>query len=243
MCTYISEFMHNLYYLCVIYIKLIGMGLFGSKKSEEELMEEALEKCNIFEGLLCRVTFPDIEIRLNSRSGWVKGAATLTLGIIGLAATSGFKQEEQNRQLTTTIQVVDKGIVFKKANKDGKDLRIPYEDIESAKRNPNDQDIIIVQLVENQDIKIMFFMGNGTSMKQDFYVENHFINIINERATGAQYEEAGWGLEHGTAEPHETKQENNSLLDDLERLGNMYKEGLLTDEEFAAMKKKLIVGD
>lgn len=89
----------------------------------------------------------------------------------------------------------------------------------------------------------MFFMGNGTSMKQDFYVENHFINIINERATGAQYEEAGWGLEHGTAEPHETKQENNSLLDDLERLGNMYKEGLLTDEEFAAMKKKLIVGD
>lgn len=29
-------------------------------------------------------------------------------------------------------------------------------------------------------------------------------------------------------------------MDELERLGNMYKEGLLTDEEFAAMKKKLI---
>ncbi len=218
------------------------MGLFGNKKTEEELMEEALEKCNIFEGLLCRVTFPDTEIRLNSRSGWVKGAATLTLGIIGLAATSGFKQEEQNRQLSTTIQVVDKGIVFKKANKDGKDLRIPYEDIVSAKRNPNDQDIIIIQLVENQDIKIMFFMGSGTSLKQDFYVENHFINIINERATGAQYEEAGWGLEHASAKPQETKKESEFLMDELERLANLYEKGLLTDQEFAAMKKKLIEG-
>lgn len=220
------------------------MGLFGGKKkSEEELMEEALEKCNIFEGLMCRVTFPDTEIRLNTQSGWVKGAATLTLGIIGLAATSGFKQEEKNRQLTTTIQVVDKGIVFKKAAKDKKDLRIPYGDIVLAKRDPNDQDLIIIQLVENQDIKIMFFMGSGTSLKQDFYVENHFINVINERAIGVQYEEVGWGLEHATAEPQETKQESSSLMDELERLANLYKEGLLTDEEFAAMKKKLIEGD
>ena len=30
--------------------------------------------------------------------------------------------------------------------------------------------------------------------------------------------------------------------DELERLGNMYEKGLLTDEEFAAMKK-LIEGD
>ena len=29
-------------------------------------------------------------------------------------------------------------------------------------------------------------------------------------------------------------------MDELERLGNMYKEGLLTDEEFTVMKKKLI---
>ena len=219
------------------------MGFFGNKKSEDELMEEALEKCNIFEGLRCRATFPDTEIRLNTRSGWVKGAATLTLGLIGFAATSGFKQEEQNRELNTIIQVVDKGIVFKKAAKDNKDLRIPYGDIVSAKRDENDSDIIIIQLVENQDIKLMFFMGSGTSLKQDFYVETHFINIINERACGAQYEEAGWGLEHATAEPQESKPESGSLMDELERLGNMYKEGLLTDEEFALAKKKLLEGD
>jgi len=31
-------------------------------------------------------------------------------------------------------------------------------------------------------------------------------------------------------------------MDELERLGNMYEKGLLTDEEFTAMKKKLIEG-
>lgn len=31
-------------------------------------------------------------------------------------------------------------------------------------------------------------------------------------------------------------------MDELERLGNMYKEDLLTDEEFALAKKKLLDG-
>ena len=34
--------------------------------------------------------------------------------------------------------------------------------------------------------------------------------------------------------------ESDSLMDELERLGNMYKEGLLTDEEFSIAKKKLL---
>lgn len=42
-----------------------------------------------------------------------------------------------------------------------------------------------------------------------------------------------------TAEPHETKHQSN-LMEELERLGNMYEKGLLTDEEFVEMKKKLI---
>ena len=32
-------------------------------------------------------------------------------------------------------------------------------------------------------------------------------------------------------------------MDELERLGNMYEKGLLTDDEFATMKMKLIDGD
>jgi len=72
---------------------------------------------------------------------------------------------------------------------------------------------------------------------------NHISTTLNERACGAQYEEKGWGLEHATAEPQEAKQESGSLMDELERLGNMYEKGLLTDEEFSAMKKKLLEGD
>ena len=38
-------------------------------------------------------------------------------------------------------------------------------------------------------------------------------------------------------------QESGSLMDELERLGNMYEKGLLTDEEFSIAKKKLLDGD
>ena len=76
------------------------------------------------------------------------------------------------------------------------------------------------------------------------YLVNHIVNILNERSCGAQYEEAGWGLDHATKQSLEPKtSKDSSLMDELERLGNMYKKGLLTDEEFVLMKKKLIVGD
>ena len=53
-------------------------------------------------------------------------------------------------------------------------------------------------------------------------VLHHIDDVINERACGAQYEEAGWSLEYGTAELQETKQESRSLMDELERLANLY---------------------
>ena len=37
--------------------------------------------------------------------------------------------------------------------------------------------------------------------------------------------------------------DNEQLVKNLEKIVNMYKEGLLTDDEFTAMKKKLIRGD
>ncbi len=45
--------------------------------------------------------------------------------------------------------------------------------------------------------------------------------------------ETNGGLENTTTEPQESKQESNSLMDELERLRNMYEKGLLTDEEFS----------
>ena len=81
------------------------------------------------------------------------------------------------------------------------------------------------------------------SKKESDIIFDHIAEIINEHACGDQYEEAGWGIEQATAEPQETKQEGNSLMDDLERLGNMYEKGLLTEEEFTLAKKKLLEGE
>ena len=228
------------------------MGLFGSdlspeekeqerKKQKQQEIDETLGEYNIFEGIECEAILPEKQLKTSGSSGKKKAVVTLAFGIVGWAATSGTSQNEENRIITTIFQVVDKGIVFKNGSIDGSDIRIPYEDIikiEVPDNNNNDR-IAIITLLENKHIiinpKIPYFKAK--------IILDHISNILNERACGAQYEEAGWGLEHATAEPQETKQESGSLMDELERIGNMYKEGLLTDEEFAAMKKKLIGGD
>ena len=220
-------------------VQLMVMVFFGNKKSEEEQIEETLSMNNIFEGVNCRVIFPNIELKISTHSGLTKGVATFALGIVGWAATSSVKHKEENRTLETVFQVVEKGIVFKKATKDQKDLRIPYDNIVKVVSGDSHNQLLI-QLLENQDIDVKIINTKNDSIQGPKWVKNHIVNVLSERACGAQYEEAGWGLEHATAEPQETKQESRSLMDELERLGNMYEKGLLTDEEFAAMKKKLI---
>ena len=139
----------------------------------------------------------------------------------------------------------------------GEDLRIPYENIiKTEKFTPHSfkiksgafnmgsvnmaPDGFKILLLKNQEIIINL---NNLDLYSKSYFINHITNILNERACGAQYEEAGWGLEHATAEPQESKPESGSLIDELERLGNMYEKGLLTEEEFALAKKKLLGGD
>ena len=214
------------------------MGLLDNfKKSDEEIKEEALMEYNIFEGISALVTFPDKQLKIGTHSGAARGVATLAFGLIGLAAASGVKQKEEFRTLRTLFQIVEKGLVFKNATLEGKDLRIPYDNVVGAERVKEDD--LVITLLENQEIFILFKFEKIGYRK---FVVQHVIDIINQRACGAQYEEAGWGLEHATAEPQETKQESGSLMDELERLANLYEKGLLTDEEFAAMKKKLIEG-
>ena len=60
------------------------MGLFDNfKKSDEEKIDEALTKYNIFEGIECEVTFPDTQLKITTHGGVTRGAATLAFGIIG----------------------------------------------------------------------------------------------------------------------------------------------------------------
>ena len=221
------------------------MGLFGSDISPEERerqrIEETLGEFNIFEGIECEVIFPEKQLKTSGSSGTKKGLATLAFGVIGWAATSGTSQNEENRIVTTVFQIVDKGIVFKNGSMDGSDIRIPYSEIINMEVvHPEKSGIIgMITLLENKRIIITPNLG----FTRGEIILNHISDILNERACGAQYEEAGWGLEHATAEPQESKPESGSLMDELERLGNMYEKGLLSDEEFAVMKKKLIEGD
>ena len=235
---------------------MIDMGFFDNK-SKEDYIEEMLVYNNVFEGIRCEAIFPNKQLQIASSSGKKKGLATLAFGLVGLAATSGVKHEEKKRKLITTFQIVDKGVVFKKATMNGEDLRIPYENIiKSEKIDVKPMKVKVagfnkrsvnmpptsfkILLLKNQEIVINL---NNLKLYSSSYFINHITNVINERACGAQYEEAGWGLEHATAEPQEVKEESGSLMDELERLGNMYKEGLLTEEEFGLAKKKLLGGD
>ena len=232
------------------------MGFFDNK-SKEDYIEEMLVYNNVFEGIRCEAIFPNKQLQIASSSGKKKGLATLAFGLVGLAATSGVKHEEKKRKLITTFQIVDKGVVFKKATMNGEDLRIPYENIiKSEKIDVKPMKVKVagfnkrsvnmpptsfkILLLKNQEIVINL---NNLKLYSSSYFINHITKVINERACGAQYEEAGWGLEHATAEPQEVKEESGSLMDELERLGNMYKEGLLTEEEFGLAKKKLLGGD
>ena len=221
-------------------IQVVTMGFFSSDVSPEEReqqrIEEALAKYNIFEGIECEVILPEKQLKTSGSSGAKKGIATFAFGIIGWAATSGTSQNEENRMLKTIFQVVDKGIVFKNGSMDGSDIRIPYEEIVKMEVVTPEKsgNVGVISLLKNKVIIVKLWAIDKE------IVLNHISNIINERACGAQYEEAGWGLEHATAEPQETKQESGPLMDELERLGNMYEKGLLTDEEFKLAKSKLL---
>ena len=216
------------------------MGLFNKNKlSEEDEIEQILADNNVFEGIECEVEFPDQQLKIGTKSGLTKGAATLAFGLVGLAATTGIKQSEEKRKIETILQIVDKGIVFKQAKMNGEDLRIPYDNIINA--NSINENSFIIKLLKNQDITITRVITAKMiiNMPLKIHLINHIVNIINERADGLQYEEAGWGLENG-AKPSETKQKSSSLIDELEKLGNMYEKGLLTDEEFKLAKSKLL---
>jgi len=219
------------------------MGLLDNfRKSDEKLLEEIIAEYNIFKGVNCTVVLPEKQLRTSGRSGTSKALATFAFGFVGFAATSGFKQNEENREIQTFFQVVKNGVVFKNATIETSDLRIPYEEIIEFevyvhKKYPSFGKLV---LLENKQIIIKFDLNK---IRSDLLLD-HIADIVNERATGDQYEEDGWGIEQVSEESSqpEVKQESNSLMDELERLGNMYEKGLLTDEEFVAMKKKLIEG-
>lgn len=229
------------------------MGLFDKVKSKNssnnkedkktKKINKSLEKYNVFEGVKVKATFPEKEVVIKSHGGLTKGVATLTFGLAGLGATSGVKQEKKNKSMDTIFQVVEKGVVFKKATDDGKDLRIPYDNIVKVYKDTGLVQMnnrLFIQLLENQKITLLV----SASMRHNENIRNYLLEILNERATGIENEEDGWGLESANteslSESQTPKLEETNSTNELEKIMDMYQKGLLTDEEFAAMKKKII---
>ena len=220
-------------------------------------MEKEMVKRNFFEandifgnGAPIQLWLPEKDIVIKQHSGLTKGAATLTLGLVGLAATSGVKQESKRKSINTTLQVVDAGVILKKASNDNKDVRIPFENIKSLDRVDNMGRFKLV-LLENQTLPFTLKVYINKKQKDELTkyipeITERLFKTINERAKGNEnIDEIKWSSNNSNSvkESYEDNQQDVSLMDELERLGNMYEKGLLTDEEFSAMKMKLINGD
>ena len=214
------------------------MGFFdkndiSKEERERQEIKRILEKYDIFKGVEFEVILPEKQLKTSGSSGTKKGVATLAFGIIGWAATSGTSQNEENRIITTILQVVDKGIVFKNGAIDGCDIRIPYEDIVSAEYMEDDKkrSMGVLTLLGNKKI---FFIPTFGSYKGK-YVINHCIDILNERISGVLYEEEGWGLKIDFNQVKNLDAQRKK--DNLQRLEKMCENGLITEEKFFKLKK------
>ena len=172
------------------------MALFETEedknKRERQFYEDTLERYNVFEGIKCNVMLPEKQLKTSSKSGTTKGLATFAFGFLGYAAASGTSQNEENRQVETILQIVNNGIVFKNANMDGSDLRIPYGEIISMVVPQDDKENVgIITLLQN---KLIIIEPKGL-IKAKLIVLNHISNILNERSYGIKNEVPGWGLE------------------------------------------------
>ena len=217
------------------------MGFFETEEQEKakkkRLEKQTLEENNVFEGIECEVILPEKQLKTSSKSGTTKGLATLAFGFLGYAAASGTSQNEENRQVETILQIVDNGIVFKNANMDGSDLRIPYGEIVKMmvpEDKKNNQTVGIITLLQN---KIILVIPKGNASTKSILLD-YIWEIINEKAYGVENEEPGWGL------PSEHKggkvSYDNSDISKLERISVLYEKGHLNEQEFKRIKNRIL---
>ena len=161
------------------------------KKANDEfelVVTEVSEKYNIREGIDVTVITPEIEIiTKNTSSDLMRTLATINWGIAGYAMTSGKKTVEQNKKIETKIKVVPNGVVFDKASDDGKDIRIPWDNIVKTSRSK--QLYFNLHLIENQEVEI-WINPYKKGKKEANALAEYLARVINQNATGI--EEDGW---------------------------------------------------
>ncbi len=119
-----------------------------------------------------------------------------------------------------------------------------YDDKIIIQRNRNVIQISEIKeiIIHNYEAIILLNSGDGipiaapTVGKRAFLGLKAFINILNEKIENQKP-----SINNESDQTPSKKSEDK--MDKLIKLGEMYKEGLLTDEEFALMKKELLSGN
>lgn len=107
--------------------------LFNKKDPKEEFQK----------GIKTIITFPEKQTKAHT--------------IVGLG-TGGTVHKEHNIQRKTILRVAEKGLVFEKANNDGSDYRLPWEEIISIEPVTKSLKITLPQvkitLVDGRELKV-----------------------------------------------------------------------------------------
>lgn len=115
----------------------------------------------------------------------MKTMATFSWGLAGYAMTNGKKTIELNKKITTKIKVVPKGVVFEHAFNEGKDIRIPCDNIVKTSKTTKIS-YFTLHLLGNQEFEIN--VSPNRYSKSNTLAE-YLSRVINENATGV---EEGW---------------------------------------------------
>lgn len=204
----------------------------------------------------------------NKHRGLTRGIATLGFGIVGLAATSGVKQTTATKQVLQKgkythrkITIKDEHIVLKTYEDSSQDLNFNSNWNNITKFVFNWEDI------NSLDDEHYFIFNNGKTLKCPIPDTTEWIaegvmrvlgttNLDENYITNQEWigklepdvKEIFFDLIRNKIKKSKVKSNNNTKviesdstnINELEKIVKMHQDGLLTDDEFIAMKQNII---
>lgn len=201
----------------------------------------------------------------NKHGGLAKGAATLGFGLVGLAATSGVKQTTSTKKVLQKgkythrrITVKDKHIVLKTYQDTSLNLGFNHQsdNITKVVFNWNDIDSLddeyffifktgetlkcpVPDVTEWTAEGIMRVLGT-TDLNTNLETNKEWLEELKPDVNQIFFELIRNRIKEAKNNFSEKVLDNNTNVDELEKVMKMYQEGLLTDDEFATMKQNII---
>lgn len=162
--------------------------MFGYKSEEEKLAEKEEYFFTIIErGWRTKVFL--LEFVVKNKDIFSKGVSTFAFGLVGLAMNS--VSIAKQRKLDTIVRIAEKGLVIENADSEGRDLRVPLENIVRGREEYNDNDRIL-------GVFVFLDEGNSILIKNPKSIKNfkspeftsNVVDAINARARAIADE--GW---------------------------------------------------